>query len=114
MQKTTFKIATKFERKHRLDDLTPTEYQEVEGFVIGNWGITDYWDKGKTWTVYHTLKGLRLSHYHLEFDNALIALKKAVEMFGENHNGEPTSENHKLLNKWEWECFDLLPPDGDD
>ncbi|WP_408967620.1 hypothetical protein [Planktothrix sp.] len=64
--------------------------------------------------VYHTKKGLPLSFYYFELDNALIALQKAVEMFGENHDGEPKQEDSKLLKKWEWECFNFLPDDDDD
>ena len=112
MQKTVFKIATKFEGGNQVGFL-PIEYQEVEGFVIGNWGITDYWDKGKSSTIYHTQKGLKLFHFPLSFDNALTALKKAVEIFGENHDGEPTSKTFRLLKKWEQETFNLLP-DSDD
>ena len=112
MQKTVFKIATKFEGGNQVGFL-PIEYQEVEGFVIGNWGITDYWDKSKSSTIYHTQKGLKLFHFPLSFDNALTALKKAVEIFGENHDGEPTSKTFRLLKKWEQETFNLLP-DSDD
>ena len=107
MQKTAFKIATKFERGSQV--FLPIEYQEVEGYAIGNWGITDHWDKGKSWTIYHTQKGLKLFHFPLSFDNALTALKKAVEIFGENNDGEPTPENYRLLEKWKEETFNLLP-----
>jgi hypothetical protein len=113
MKKTTFKIATNFVGGNRFYPDFPTiKYQEVEGYAIGNWGITDHWDKGK-WTIYHTQKGLKLFHFPLSFDNALTALKKAVEIFGENNDGEPTPENYRLLEKWKEETFNLLP-DSDD
>ncbi|MFM6206401.1 MAG: hypothetical protein ACKPEN_16555 [Planktothrix sp.] len=111
MLKTTFKIATKFQRFNRNEPLKPIEYQEVEGLTIGNWGLVKYCEH---YRVYHTKKGLPLSFYYFELDNALIALQKAVEMFGENHDGEPKQEDSKLLKKWEWECFNFLPDDDDD
>ena len=41
-------------------------------------------------------------------------LKKAVEIFGENNDGEPTPENYRLLEKWKEETFNLLPDSDDD
>lgn len=107
MQKSTFKIATKFERKNRLDDLQPIEYQEVEGYIIGNWGITNIVPTGDNWTIYHTIKGMRLSLYYFEWVNAIKALEITAKLFGENHNGVNTAASREALRQWERDLHDL-------
>jgi len=118
MQKTNFKIATKFSDATRTSHRKPIEYTEVEGFVVGNWGITNYW-AGDGWIVYHTVKGLRLSYLYFEWDNAVKVLEMTVELFGENNDGEPTSDNYKKSCDWEREARPIasrecLYFDGDD
>ncbi|CAD5984445.1 hypothetical protein NO976_04425 (plasmid) [Planktothrix agardhii] len=42
MQKSTFKIATNFIKATRYEPAKPTDFIEVEGLVIGDWGIYVY------------------------------------------------------------------------
>ena len=120
MQKSTFKIATKFSDATRTEPRKPIEYTEVEGFVVGNWGITNHGavDGGITnhgagdgWVVYHIVKGLRLSYLCFEWDNAVVVLQMTVKLFGENNDGEPTSDNYKKSCDWEREARPIASRD---
>lgn len=111
MQKTTFKIATKFSDATRYEHRKPIEYTEVEGFVVGNWGITNWGIDGNQnaggndyWVIYHTVKGLRLTYLYFTWENAQNILNLTVQLFGENNDGEPTADNNKLLYQWESEA----------
>jgi hypothetical protein len=117
MQKSTFKIATKFSDATRTSHRKPIEYTEVEGFVVGNWGITDHGIDGNPnaggdgWVIYHIVKGLRLSYLYFEWDNAVKILQMTTELFGENNDGEPTSDNHKKSQTWEREAYKIASRD---
>lgn len=117
MQKSTFKIATKFSDATRTEPRKPIEYTEVAGFVVRNWGITDHGIDGNPnaggdgWVIYHTVKGLRLSYLYFEWDNAVKILQMTTELFGENHDGEPTSDNHKKSCDWEREAYKIASRD---
>lgn len=111
MQKTNFKIATKFSDATRYEHRKPIEFTEVEGFVVGNWGITNWGIDGNEnagggdyWVVYHIKKGLRLTYLYFTWENALKILDLTIKIFGENNDGEPTAVNNKLLHQWETEA----------
>jgi len=111
MQKTTFKIATKFSDATRHESRKPIEFAEVEGFVVGNWGITNWGIDGNKnagggdyWVIYHVEKGLRLTYLYFTWENALKILNLTIKIFGENNDGEPTAVNNGLLYQWESEA----------
>lgn len=106
MQKSSFKIATKFEKKNQLGDLQPIEYQEVEGYAIGNWGVTN-WGESSICFVYHIPKGLKLSSLFFPWIDALKILELTVGIFGEDNNGDHSITNIKLLLQWEFEAAKL-------
>lgn len=110
MQKTTFKIATKFSNP----DNFPIEYTEVEGYAIGNWGITNWGIDGNQnagggdyWVIYHIIKGLRLDFLYFDWDSAVKILELTVKLFGENHDGENTAASREVLQNWERESRKL-------
>ena len=107
MQKTTFKIATNFTNATRTEPVKPTDFIEVEGLVIGDWGITDWGIDGVKnsgddfWTIYHVGKGLRLSFLYFTYQKAIEMLNLTIELFGEHHDGINTPETCKLMKQWE-------------
>ena len=114
MQKSTFKIATKFSLATHKEDGKPIEFTEVEGFTIGNWGITNWGIDGNQnagggdyWVIYHTLKGLRLDFLYFDWDNAVKILELTVKLFGKNHDGENTAASREALQTWERESRKL-------
>jgi len=114
MQKSTFKIATKFSDDPLWKSRIPLEYTEVEGYVIGNWGITNWGIDGNPnagggdyWVIYHTIKGLRLDCVYYTWENAQKILKITIKMFGENHDGDLSDEDYKKSYEWERESNQL-------